>query len=83
MIGNHRDAWTYGAVDPNSGTTILLELSRVLNELKQKKIWNPKRSVLFLNWDAEEYGLTGSIEWVEVIRNRIIICKKRTNVQFN
>jgi hypothetical protein len=28
MIGNHRDAWTLGALDPNSGTTCMLELSR-------------------------------------------------------
>ncbi|KAJ0840514.1 putative glutamate carboxypeptidase II [Helianthus annuus] len=25
ILGNHRDAWTFGAVDPNSGTAALLE----------------------------------------------------------
>ncbi|KAL1189193.1 putative glutamate carboxypeptidase LAMP1 [Cardamine amara subsp. amara] len=25
ILGNHRDAWTFGAVDPNSGTAVLLE----------------------------------------------------------
>lgn len=24
ILGNHRDAWTFGAVDPNSGTATLL-----------------------------------------------------------
>ena len=27
LLGNHRDAWTFGAVDPNSGTAALLEVS--------------------------------------------------------
>ncbi|QHN77982.1 Putative glutamate carboxypeptidase [Arachis hypogaea] len=25
ILGNHRDAWAFGAVDPNSGTAALLE----------------------------------------------------------
>ena len=25
VAGNHRDAWVYGAVDPNSGTAAMLE----------------------------------------------------------
>lgn len=29
ILGNHRDAWTFGAVDPNSGTAVLLEASKV------------------------------------------------------
>src|SRR5206468_208478 len=30
VLGNHRDAWTYGAVDPNSGTASMLETARGL-----------------------------------------------------
>lgn len=26
MIGNHRDAWVYGAVNPGSGTSATLEM---------------------------------------------------------
>lgn len=29
LLGNHRDAWTFGAVDPNSGTAALLEVVMV------------------------------------------------------
>ena len=29
LLGNHRDAWVYGAADPNSGTAQLLEAGRV------------------------------------------------------
>lgn len=30
ILGNHRDAWSFGAVDPNSGTAVLLEVRKVL-----------------------------------------------------
>ena len=33
LIGNHRDAWVYGGVDPVSGTAAMLELTRSLGEL--------------------------------------------------
>ncbi|KQK09681.1 probable glutamate carboxypeptidase LAMP1 isoform X2 [Brachypodium distachyon] len=64
ILGNHRDAWTFGAADPNSGTATLLELAQRLSEL-QKKGWRPRRTIILCNWDAEEYGLIGSTEWVE------------------
>ncbi|KAI0496509.1 hypothetical protein KFK09_022828 [Dendrobium nobile] len=64
LFGNHRDAWTFGAVDPNSGTSALLEVAERLNKL-QKRGWKPRRSIILCNWDAEEYGLLGSTEWVE------------------
>ena len=28
MLGNHRDAWVYGAVDPSSGTAATMETCR-------------------------------------------------------
>ena len=33
MLGNHRDAWGYGAADPSSGTAQLLETVRVFGTL--------------------------------------------------
>ena len=27
--------------------------------------WCPRRTIIFASWDAEEYGLIGSTEWVE------------------
>lgn len=35
MIGNHRDAWVFGSIDPTSGTATLVEMSRALSKLKQ------------------------------------------------
>lgn len=64
IVGNHRDAWTPGAVDPNSGTAAMLEAARALGAAA-KAGWRPKRTILFASWDAEEYGLVGSTEWAE------------------
>ncbi len=62
--GNHRDAWTFGAVDPNSGTICMLEMGRALGQLV-KSGWTPRRSIVLCSWDGEEYGLLGSTEWAE------------------
>jgi len=64
VAGNHRDAWVYGAVDPNSGTAAMLEAVHGVGALL-KEGWRPKRTILFCSWDAEEEGLIGSTEWVE------------------
>jgi len=59
ILGNHRDAWTYGASDPRSGTAALLEVARGFSQLL-KQGWKPYRSILLASWDAEEFGLIGS-----------------------
>jgi N-acetylated-alpha-linked acidic dipeptidase len=64
VTGNHRDAWVYGAVDPNSGTAAMLEAVHGVGALL-KQGWRPRRSMIFCSWDAEEEGLIGSTEWVE------------------
>jgi Zn-dependent M28 family amino/carboxypeptidase len=33
VFGNHYDAWVFGATDPNSGTAVMMELSRVFAQL--------------------------------------------------
>ena len=64
VAGNHRDAWVYGAVDPNSGTAAMLETVHGLGALL-KAGWKPKRTIVIASWDAEEEGLIGSTEWGE------------------
>jgi N-acetylated-alpha-linked acidic dipeptidase len=64
IVGNHRDAWVYGAVDPSSGTAAMLEAAHGIGALLRHG-WRPKRTIVFCSWDAEEYGLIGSTEWVE------------------
>ncbi|KAL2327310.1 hypothetical protein Fmac_020737 [Flemingia macrophylla] len=64
LLGNHRDAWTYGAVDPNSGTAALLDIARRYSALLHFG-WTPRRTIILCSWDAEEFGMIGSTEWVE------------------
>ncbi|TQN67361.1 putative glutamate carboxypeptidase [Colletotrichum shisoi] len=65
VIGNHRDTWMIGGNgDPNSGSAILVELTKAVNALVSKG-WKPRRNIVIASWDAEEYGLVGSTEWVE------------------
>ena len=64
ILGNHRDAWVFGAVDPNSGSSAMLEVARGLGQLL-KDGWKPRRTIILCSWDAEEYGLIGSVEWAE------------------
>ncbi|KAL0915549.1 hypothetical protein M5K25_015975 [Dendrobium thyrsiflorum] len=64
LVGNHYDAWTFGAVDPNSGTAALLEVAQRFAKM-QKEGWKPRRTIILCSWDAEEHHLIGSTEWVE------------------
>ena len=64
IIGGHRDAWGPGAADNVSGTISVLEAAHaVADELKAGV--RPKRTIIFATWDAEEWGLLGSTEYVE------------------
>ena len=64
VLGNHRDAWEFGAVDPSSGTTALLGVSHALGDLLRAGA-RPRRTLILCSWDAEEVALTGSTEWGE------------------
>jgi N-acetylated-alpha-linked acidic dipeptidase len=70
VAGNHRDAWVYGAVDPNSGTAAMLETVHGIGELL-KSGWKPKRTMIFGSWDGEEEGLIGSTEWAEQYESQL------------
>lgn len=70
IVGNHRDAWIYGGVDPSSGSAALMELARNLGALKAGG-WRPRRSIVFASWDAEEFTLTSSTEWGEQHADRL------------
>ena len=64
LMGNHRDAWVFGAADAVSGTSILMEISRGLGKLLRAG-WRPRRTIMLCSWDAEELLVVGSTEWVE------------------
>lgn len=70
MLGNHFDAWVSGGADPHAGTAVTLEIARGLAELRRTG-WAPRRTIIIALWDAEEFGVVGSTEWVERHRERL------------
>jgi N-acetylated-alpha-linked acidic dipeptidase len=64
IVGGHRDAWGPGTADNVSGTVSVLEAARAVAE-QVKNGMRPKRTIVFATWDAEEWGLIGSVEYVE------------------
>ncbi|MHC4958949.1 MAG: M28 family peptidase [Planctomycetota bacterium] len=70
VVGSHHDAWGFGAGDPLAGTILVLEAARCFAEAARNG-QAPARSIVFAAWAAEEYGLMGSVEWVEQHRKRL------------
>jgi len=71
VVGAHRDAWGPGARDNISGTVTVLEAARAFAGLARQGL-RPARTVIFATWDAEEWGLTGSTEWVEEMEDSLL-----------
>ena len=70
VVGGHRDAWGPGARDNVSGTVSVLETARAFATLARDG-QKPARTVVFATWDAEEWGLIGSTEWVEELEDTL------------
>jgi N-acetylated-alpha-linked acidic dipeptidase len=70
VVGGHRDAWGPGARDNVSGTVSVLEAARAFATLARAG-QTPARTVVFATWDAEEWGLIGSTEWVEELEDTL------------
>jgi N-acetylated-alpha-linked acidic dipeptidase len=70
VLGTHHDAWTFGGMDPGSGTSGVFETARALAALA-KQGWKPERSIVFAFWDAEEPGLVGSTEYAEAFEREL------------
>ena len=49
IVGNHHDAWCFGAGDPGSGTAVFLEVIRLFGELRGLG-WRPLRTIVFGSW---------------------------------
>ncbi len=70
VIGAHRDSWSPGAIDNVSGTASVVEVARAFGAAAVLGL-RPRRTVVFATWDAEEWGIVGSIEWVEAHADRL------------
>ncbi|XP_074081434.1 transferrin receptor protein 2 isoform X3 [Macrotis lagotis] len=64
VIGAQRDAWGPGAAKSAVGTAILLELVRTFSAMVRNG-FQPRRSLLFVSWDAGDFGNVGATEWLE------------------
>jgi N-acetylated-alpha-linked acidic dipeptidase len=71
IIGAHRDGWGPGAADNVSGTVSVLEAARAIGAMVRAGD-RPRRSIIFATWDAEEWGLIGSTEFVEHDSARLV-----------
>jgi N-acetylated-alpha-linked acidic dipeptidase len=71
IIGGHRDGWGPGTADNISGTTSVLEAARIV-AAEAKAGRRPRRTIVFATWDAEEWGLVGSTEFVEEDSTRLL-----------
>ncbi|OEL20024.1 putative glutamate carboxypeptidase 2 [Dichanthelium oligosanthes] len=58
IVGNHRDAWTFGAVDPNSGTAAMLEIGST-EWAEENMDTLASRAVAYLNVDISVFGPGG------------------------
>lgn len=70
IIGGHRDAWGPGALDNVSGTISVLEAARAWGAAARAGM-RPERTLVFASWDAEEWGLFGSTEWVQLMADTL------------
>ena len=64
IAGGHRDAWGPGAADNVSGVSTILEAGRAIGDAAAAG-FRPKRTIVLATWDGEEWGLVGSMEYVE------------------
>lgn len=70
ILGCHHDAWINGAGDAMCGMITMLETARSLATLA-KEGKRPRRTIVFIGWGAEEFGIIGSSEYVEKRRDEL------------
>eukprot|EP00490_Sorites_sp_Unknown_P023284 CAMPEP_0114664876 /NCGR_PEP_ID=MMETSP0191-20121206/29645_1 /TAXON_ID=126664 /ORGANISM="Sorites sp." /LENGTH=361 /DNA_ID=CAMNT_0001908255 /DNA_START=585 /DNA_END=1666 /DNA_ORIENTATION=+ len=75
MIGNHRDAWVFGAADPISGSVTMMEIAKAFGIMFDQG-WRPLRNIYFASWDGEEHNLIGSTdfaeEWFDIWKSTLV-----------
>ncbi|KAM4042832.1 transferrin receptor protein 1 [Anomaloglossus baeobatrachus] len=64
VVGAQRDAMGLGVSKAAAGTSLLVELARMLSEMV-KEGFKPRRSIVFASWSAGDYGAVGATEWLE------------------
>lgn len=70
FVGARLDAMCYGT-SQLAGLTVMLEVARVLAEMKYNQQWAPLRSIHFVLWDGTNHNFAGSTEWVESVAEHL------------
>ena len=70
LAGGHRDAWGPGAADNVSGVATTIEAGRAIGKAAADG-FPPRRTIILASWDGEEWGLVGSVEWVEMMADSL------------
>ncbi|MBI4277841.1 MAG: M28 family peptidase [Armatimonadetes bacterium] len=56
LVGSHLDAWFHGFIDNASGTGVLMAIAKSMVNSDER----PRRTVVFVAHDAEEFGAVGT-----------------------
>jgi len=66
MFGAHFDSWhsATGATDNGAGSTVMMEVARILQEVIKETGIRPRRTLRIALWTGEEQGLLGSRAYV-------------------
>ncbi|CAH2248009.1 transferrin receptor 1 [Pelobates cultripes] len=65
IVGAQRDAKGPGVAKAAVGTSLLLEVARIMRNLVKNEGYKPRRSIVFASWGAGEFGSVGATEWLE------------------
>ena len=58
----------------------MMEVARILSEKANSGSWRPRRTLVFISWAAEEYGLVGSKEFAEDFVHKLKVRRKYSYV---
>ncbi|XP_069830543.1 transferrin receptor protein 1 isoform X2 [Dendropsophus ebraccatus] len=65
VVGAQRDSKGMGVSKAVVGTSLLVELARMLSEMVKKEGYKPRRSIVFASWSGGDFGAVGATEWLE------------------
>jgi N-acetylated-alpha-linked acidic dipeptidase len=60
VVGGHRDAQVFGAIDPGSGSAVMLQMADAFKKMADDG-WRPDRTIQIKSWDGHELGIWGSL----------------------
>lgn len=65
VIGASRNSINHGAQYPNFGTSAMLSLIQICQEMKYKYDWKPLRNIYFISFGGTEFNYAGATELIE------------------